>query len=74
MWFRWVTAFGLPGADRGEGGTYLLVGPDYDGRLPEGGYSLWHAHTNHVGVLGRSFINQTPGTTPPRPSSRSRSR
>ena len=27
MWFRWVTDFGLPGPDRGEGGKYLLVGP-----------------------------------------------
>ncbi len=27
MWFRWVTDFGLPGPDRGEGGRYLLVGP-----------------------------------------------
>jgi hypothetical protein len=24
-WFRWITDFGLPGPDRGEGGKYLLV-------------------------------------------------
>ena len=24
MWFHWITDFGLPGADRGEGGKYLL--------------------------------------------------
>ena len=29
MWFRWVTDFGLPGPDRGQGGRYLLVGPGY---------------------------------------------
>lgn len=28
MWFRWVIDFGRPGPDRGEGGKYLLVGPD----------------------------------------------
>ncbi len=37
IWFRWISDFGLPGADRGQGGTYLLVGPGYDGPLPEGG-------------------------------------
>ena len=27
MWFGWITDFGLPGADRGQGGTYLLLAP-----------------------------------------------
>ena len=35
MWFRWVTDFGLPGPDRGEGGKYLLLPPGYDGPVPE---------------------------------------
>jgi hypothetical protein len=56
MWFRWVTDFGLPGADRGEGGKYLLVGPGYDGLLPEGGFFVRKSRTNHVLVLGRSFL------------------
>ena len=43
MWFRWVTDFGLPGADRGQGGSYLLVGPGYDGPLPEGGHYVRHS-------------------------------
>jgi hypothetical protein len=64
MWFRWVTDFGLPGADRGQGGAYLLVGPGYDGPLPEGGYYVRHSRTNHVVVLGRSFINENPGNDP----------
>lgn len=38
MWFRWVTDFGLPGPDRGEGGRYLLVPPGYKGELPQSGY------------------------------------
>ena len=56
MWFRWVIDFGLPGPDRGEGGRYLLVGPGYDGPLPEGGYFVAHARTNRVGLIGRAFL------------------
>jgi hypothetical protein len=34
MWFRWISDFGLPGADRGQGGTYLLVPLATTGRCP----------------------------------------
>src|SRR4249920_4179258 len=34
MWFQWITDFGLPGPDRGEGGKYLFVPPGYTGELP----------------------------------------
>jgi hypothetical protein len=64
LWFRWVSDFGLPGADRGEGGTYLLVGPGYDGPLPEGGCYVRHSRTHHVLLLGRAFINENPGNDP----------
>ncbi len=64
MWFRWVTDFGLPGADRGEGGRYLLVGPGYGGPVPEGGHYVRHSQTNHVLLLGRAFIDQNPGNDP----------
>jgi hypothetical protein len=64
MWFRWVTDFGLPGADRGQGGTYLVVGPGYDGPLPEGGCYVRHSRTNHVLLVGRAFINENPGMDP----------
>lgn len=56
MWFRWVTDFGLPGADRGEGGKYLLVGPGYDGPVPEGGFIIRKSRTSRVLILGRSFL------------------
>ena len=56
MWFRWVIDFGRPGPDRGEGCKYLIVGPGYDGYLPEGGFYVGHAETNRVIVLGRSFL------------------
>ena len=45
IWFRWISDFGLPGADRGQGGTYMLVGPGYDGPLPEGGCYVRHSRT-----------------------------
>jgi LysM repeat protein len=48
MWFQWVIDIGKPGPDRGLGGKYLIVGPDYDGPLPEGGYFVAHARTNTV--------------------------
>jgi hypothetical protein len=64
MWFRWVTDFGLPGADRGQGGTYLIVPAGYDGPLPEGGYYVRHSRTNHALVIGRAFINQNEGHDP----------
>jgi len=64
IWFRWISDFGLPGADRGQGGTYLLVGPGYDAPLPEGGCYVRHSRTNHVTLIGRAFINENPSDDP----------
>ncbi|OQK18503.1 hypothetical protein AU255_12025 [Methyloprofundus sedimenti] len=55
-WFRWVTDFGLPGPDRGEGGKYLLVPPGYKGELPESGYFENKVRTTRVTMLGRLFL------------------
>jgi hypothetical protein len=56
MWFNWVTDFGLPGPDRGEGGKYLLVPPGYAGELPEAGYFVQELRTTRALMLGRSFM------------------
>ena len=56
MWFNWVTDFGLPGSDRGEGGRYLLVPEWYDGPLPDGGFYIRRSKANHVWIAGRSFL------------------
>src|SRR4029453_10606713 len=56
MWFRWVTDVGLPGPDRAEGGRYLIVGPGYDGPLPDSGLHVFHARTTHVTVICRAFL------------------
>ncbi|RCW86121.1 hypothetical protein C7476_10299 [Phyllobacterium bourgognense] len=55
-WFRWVIDLGAPGPDRGEGGKYLIVGPDYTGPLPEGGFFVARARTNSIVWFGRSFL------------------
>ena len=41
-----------------------MVGPGYDGPLPEGGHYVRHSRTNHVIMLGRAFIDQNPGNDP----------
>jgi hypothetical protein len=56
FWFRWVGDFGLAGPDKGQGGKYLLVGPGYEGTLPEGGYFVQRSRTNHITVLFRAFL------------------
>ena len=55
MWFGWVTDTGLPGPDRGEGGRYLIVGPGYDGPLPEGGFFVSHCRTTRAIWAFRAF-------------------
>ena len=59
MWFRWVIDVGLPGPDRGVGGRFLLVGPDYDGLLPEGGFQVARSTTNGVCLLCRAFMQDS---------------
>jgi hypothetical protein len=56
MWFGWVTDFGLPGPDRTKGGRYLIVGPGYDGPLPDSGFHVSHAKTTRVIAFGRAFM------------------
>jgi hypothetical protein len=56
MWFSWVIDIGKPGPDRGLGGKYLIVGPGYDGPLPQGGYFVAHARTNTILYALRAFI------------------
>ncbi|MFI8608114.1 DUF1254 domain-containing protein [Pseudomonas sp. NPDC077649] len=56
MWFSWVIDVGFSGPDRGAGGKYLIVPPGYDGPLPEGGFFVAHAKTNHALYAVRSFL------------------
>jgi hypothetical protein len=55
MWFNWVTDMGLPGPDRGAGGRYLIVGPGYDGPLPDAGFFVSHCRTTRAWWFARAF-------------------
>jgi hypothetical protein len=56
MWFSWIIDVGGPGPDRGLGGKYLIVGPDYDGPLPEGGYFVARSKTNRILYASRAYL------------------
>ena len=56
MWFSWIIDVGGPGPDRGHGGKYLIVGPGYDGPLPEGGYFVAHSKTNRILYASRAYL------------------
>ena len=54
-YFRFVMDVGLTGPDRGEGGKYLFVGPDYKGDIPEG-YFVAKSTTYRHWLLMRVFV------------------
>jgi hypothetical protein len=65
QWFRWVVDLGAPGADRGEGGKYLILPPGYDGGVPEGAYFVARSRTNFVAWFGRCFLENKSDPKPP---------
>jgi hypothetical protein len=64
MWFRWIIDFGLPGPDRGAGGKYLLVPPDYKGDLPDSGFHVAKSRTIRVAFFGRCFLENNDPKAP----------
>src|SRR4030095_16436967 len=50
----WCGDVGLPGPDKGKGGKYLLLPPDYTGRIPSG-YFPFRSRTYGVFVFWRGF-------------------
>ena len=56
MWYRWVADVGITGADKGEGGKYLLLPPGYTGDVPDG-YFVVRATTYGNWMPFRSFLN-----------------
>jgi len=53
-WFKYVADFGRLGPDKGQGGKFLIVPPDFEGDLPEG-YFVAHAKTHGHWVIWRGF-------------------
>lgn len=56
IWFRWVVDVGITGPDKGEGGKYLFLPPDYKGAVPDGGYHIVRSPTFNLWVPWRSFL------------------
>jgi hypothetical protein len=54
-WFHYVTDFGNAGEDRGKGGKYLLVPPDYEGAIPDG-YLVRRSRTYGHWLAMRGFM------------------
>lgn len=55
-WFHYVTDFGDAGPDKGQGGKFLLVPPDYDGELPTEGYFVKKSRTYGHWLAMRGFM------------------
>lgn len=53
FWQRALTDVGVGGPDKGEGGLYLLLPPDYDGPVP-GGYHTFRSPTYNVFLFWRA--------------------
>jgi hypothetical protein len=52
---KWAGDVGLPGPDRGKGGKYLVLPPDYTGKIPPG-YFTFRSGTYGVFVFWRGFF------------------
>lgn len=58
-YFRFVTDMGVPGPDKGEGGKYLILPPDYEGDLdpPVGGFEADVDGETYFVSQSTSYIN-----------------
>ncbi len=54
---KYLADIGLPGPDKGKGGKYLILPPDYKGEIPEEDYYIYHCRTNGVFVFLRGFFD-----------------
>jgi hypothetical protein len=54
-WFRYVSDFGNAGPDKGKGGKFLILPPDYKGEVPPG-YIVLRPATYAVWFAGRGFL------------------
>jgi len=54
-WFRFVIDMGGPGPDRGQGGSYLILPPGYDGDVPDG-YFVAESSSFSNWIILRGFL------------------
>ncbi|MGD9294101.1 MAG: DUF1254 domain-containing protein [Roseobacter sp.] len=57
MYFRYIADIGAAGADKGQGGKYLVLPPGYEGDVPEG-YFVVRSKTNGVWNFMRGYVEQ----------------
>ncbi|MES2015565.1 MAG: DUF1254 domain-containing protein [Pseudomonadota bacterium] len=55
FWFRYVTDMGNAGPDRGKGGKYLFLPPDFQGEIPSG-YHVFKSPTYNNVLVWRGFM------------------
>jgi hypothetical protein len=63
FWQRPICDVGYVGPDKGEGGRYLILPPDFDGETPDG-YYTFTSPTYNVFVFWRAFIEDGNTTEP----------
>jgi hypothetical protein len=64
---RTITDIGAIGPDRGRGGLYLLLPPDYQGHVPDG-YFTFTSSTYNVFLFFRTVMAQGPDGPDPAPA------
>jgi len=62
-WYRWVEDVGMTGPDKGKGGKYLILPPDYKGEVPDG-YFVARAKTYEMFLAFRTFPDKTGNLKP----------
>lgn len=55
MFFRYVSDLGNAGPDRGQGGKFLVLPPNYEGDIPDG-YYVVHSPTYQNIIFWRGFL------------------
>ena len=55
FWYKWVVDVGITGADKGQGGKYLILPPGYKGDVPAG-YHVVRPTTYGTWLAFRSFL------------------
>jgi hypothetical protein len=57
MFFRYVTDLGNAGPDRGQGGKFLVLPPDYEGEIPDGYYVVQSPTYQNI-IFWRGFLQE----------------
>ena len=63
MWDQPITDIGATGPDKGKGGKYLILPPDFEGEAPDG-YFIFTSRTYDVFVFWRAFIEDEDTSVP----------